>query len=147
MVLTLKRWKSRSSPGIKAGALRGLKPIHMSGLPHWGTSPRSKGRHWPFLCFWDCFGSPTPHLGHLVSRGGAARQPFQFAEMDKQEASGLPCAALKFGDAGWSSPVARQAHNLKVVGSNPTPATNTSQSIQRLSESSLRGALCVSGPL
>ena len=28
-----------------------------------------------------------------------------------------------FFDAGWSSPVARQAHNLKVVGSNPTPAT------------------------
>ena len=27
------------------------------------------------------------------------------------------------GAAGWSSPVARQAHNLKVVGSNPTPAT------------------------
>src|ERR1700755_424152 len=27
-------------------------------------------------------------------------------------------------DAGWSSPVARQAHNLKVVGSNPAPATN-----------------------
>ena len=24
--------------------------------------------------------------------------------------------------AGWSSPVARQAHNLKVVGSNPAPA-------------------------
>ena len=29
-------------------------------------------------------------------------------------------------DAGWSSPVARQAHNLKVVGSNPTPATKPS---------------------
>ena len=29
------------------------------------------------------------------------------------------------GDAGWSSPVARQAHNLKVVGSNPAPATNS----------------------
>ena len=27
-------------------------------------------------------------------------------------------------DAGWSSPVARQAHNLKVTGSNPVPATN-----------------------
>ncbi len=26
--------------------------------------------------------------------------------------------------AGWSSPVARQAHNLKVLGSNPSPATN-----------------------
>ena len=27
-------------------------------------------------------------------------------------------------NAGWSSPVARWAHNPKVVGSNPTPATN-----------------------
>ncbi len=27
-------------------------------------------------------------------------------------------------DAGWSSPVARQAHNLKVTGSNPVPATS-----------------------
>src|SRR5579859_729830 len=27
--------------------------------------------------------------------------------------------------AGWSSPVARQAHNLKVIGSNPIPATNS----------------------
>ncbi len=35
--------------------------------------------------------------------------------------SGQTCP---LGDAGWSSPVARQAHNLKVVGSNPTPATN-----------------------
>ncbi len=26
-------------------------------------------------------------------------------------------------DAGWSSPVARQAHNLEVAGSNPAPAT------------------------
>ena len=29
-------------------------------------------------------------------------------------------------DAGWSSPVARQAHNLKVTGSNPVPATKIS---------------------
>lgn len=29
--------------------------------------------------------------------------------------------------AGWSSPVARQAHNLKVTGSNPVPATNTTE--------------------
>ena len=26
-------------------------------------------------------------------------------------------------DAGWSSMVARRAHNPKVVGSNPAPAT------------------------
>lgn len=34
--------------------------------------------------------------------------------------------------AGWSSPVARQAHNLKVVGSNPTPATNNLKQYQYL---------------
>jgi hypothetical protein len=28
--------------------------------------------------------------------------------------------------AGWSSPVARQAHNLKAAGSNPAPATKLS---------------------
>ena len=33
-------------------------------------------------------------------------------------------------NAGWSSPVARQAHNLKVVGSNPTPATNKTHHIK-----------------
>jgi hypothetical protein len=32
---------------------------------------------------------------------------------------------FEFGiDAGWSSLVARRAHNPKVVGSNPAPATN-----------------------
>ncbi|CEK24873.1 conserved protein of unknown function [Xenorhabdus nematophila AN6/1] len=30
-------------------------------------------------------------------------------------------------DAGWSSLVARRAHNPKVVGSNPAPATNSIQ--------------------
>jgi hypothetical protein len=32
------------------------------------------------------------------------------------------CGRASTFDAGWSSPVARQAHNLKVVGSNPAPA-------------------------
>ena len=40
--------------------------------------------------------------------------------------------------AGWSSPVARQAHNLKVVGSNPTPAPKTPKSPTAKS----RGAFC-----
>jgi uncharacterized protein len=34
---------------------------------------------------------------------------------------------IKSLDAGWSSPVARQAHNLKAAGSNPAPATNDGQ--------------------
>ena len=83
MVLVLKHWKSRSPPGIAAGAKR-ENPFIMS------------------------FKKPLPARpsgGFLVSGGDASPE-------------------VNHITAGWSSPVARQAHNLKVVGSNPTPATN-----------------------
>ncbi len=35
----------------------------------------------------------------------------------------LEDAVFRAFDAGWSSPVAREAHNLEVTGSNPVPAT------------------------
>ena len=68
--------------------------------------------------------------------------------------SGGPFAALfafaaafcgrTHGDAGWSSPVARQAHNLKVVGSNPTPATTeTPHRPQKTPRCFQRGCSCV----
>ena len=74
MVLSLKRWKSRSSPGIVAGAQTTRikqEPIHKR--------------------------LPAPTKGDQRPPPGTV--------------------------AGWSSPVARQAHNLKVTGSNPVPAT------------------------
>ncbi len=40
--------------------------------------------------------------------------------------------------AGWSSPVARQAHNLKAAGSNPAPATK----IKPLKALRFRGLCC-----
>ena len=39
--------------------------------------------------------------------------------------------ATKPGAAGWSSPVARQAHNLKVTGSNPVPASTTKKGARK----------------
>src|SRR5947209_9318044 len=81
MVLLLKQWKSRSSPGFETGASK----------------------------------NPFPML--------------------KMPLSSYLAAAFLFGvtgDAGWSSPVARQAHNLKVAGSNPAPATNNSAAFGRL---------------
>jgi hypothetical protein len=36
------------------------------------------------------------------------------------------CCGCYYQGAGWSSPVARWAHNPKVAGSNPAPATNRS---------------------
>ena len=88
MVLTLKRWKSRASPGITAGG-HGKNPFTCQGL--FGLEKRA--RCGPFFIFGIASAVPRPTWG-------------------------------KHGDAGWSSPVARQAHNLKVAGSNPAPATN-----------------------
>jgi hypothetical protein len=53
-------------------------------------------------------------------RGGLSKQR-RNCYMNGREAN--PRFLLYYFGAGWSSPVARQAHNLKVVGSNPTPAT------------------------
>ena len=56
----------------------------------------------------------------------------------------MPCCSILFlttwnpkrikslSAAGWSSPVARQAHNLKVGGSNPPPATINKKQPSRL---------------
>ena len=44
--------------------------------------------------------------------------------IDTQKAIGSASTVGSIG-AGWSSPVARQAHNLKVGGSNPSPASNS----------------------
>ena len=41
----------------------------------------------------------------------------------RTQAAGYKGGQKPSPSAGWSSPVARQAHNLKVAGSNPAPAT------------------------
>ena len=56
----------------------------------------------------------------------AAACPLGWRRRSCLQDSRLLAAVARFG-AGWSSPVARQAHNLKVVGSNPTPATNDTE--------------------
>jgi hypothetical protein len=91
MVLSLKRWKSRSSPGIEAGA-RARKRTH-------SLVGRLAAIH-------------ARHAATRIKR--AATRPGY---------TSVPRSGSALGDAGWSSPVARQAHNLKVTGSNPVPAT------------------------
>src|SRR3954454_1140802 len=50
--------------------------------------------------------------------------------------------AVQTNTAGWSSPVARQAHNLKAAGSNPAPATNF---VERPVRPCLAGVLLCAG--
>src|SRR5579862_4179034 len=58
-----------------------------------------------------------------------SRSPPGLARIRKKQPHSLlspPASAFLSSDtAGWSSPVARQAHNLKVRGSNPLPATKS----------------------
>jgi hypothetical protein len=66
--------------------------------------------------------APMPGL-HQVARacGPGMVLTAVLARNDLAEAPGTRKVA--FTDAGWSSSVARWAHNPEVVGSNPTPAT------------------------
>ena len=55
----------------------------------------------------------------------SARPPHPFSHSQRRPGTARHDKARRRPrtDAGWSSPVARQAHNLKVAGSNPAPAT------------------------
>ena len=86
MVLCLKTWESRSSPGLQSAELSSTQ-----------CKIKTAAVHWP----------PFAFLAH----GDYMRRTV---------------------DAGWSSPVARQAHNLKVTGSNPVPATKFLNDINAL---------------
>ena len=56
--------------------------------------------------------------------GGIGRRPGLKIPWEKSRAGSIPVSGTFTIDiAGWSSSVAHRAHNPKVVGSNPAPAT------------------------
>src|SRR3954451_9962179 len=72
-------------------------------------------------------GSPPGPTGAPDTRGRRQATVTEARRHDhtrRTDAPREPQAGDRGEDAGWSSPVARQAHNLKVAGSNPAPATN-----------------------
>jgi hypothetical protein len=118
MVLCLKTWESRSSPGLP-------RTIPPKGQP----GPSNQADH----------SDPThpPTTGALRPSPLASRPPHNPGPRQRRAPDpikrGTPPGTAKYKnrqiqqqthDAGWSSPVARQAHNLKAAGSNPAPATN-----------------------
>src|SRR3954454_20982601 len=103
MVLLPKQWKSRSSPGFAGGVEQNPFAMFSKPLP---------GNRAAALSFWR--GVEQPAAVPLCGTG------------TKGARGGLVAASQNAVGAGWSSPVARQAHNLKVAGSNPAPATNPS---------------------
>ena len=75
-------------------------------------------------------------LNDLNAKYHSISKPSEYNKKTRSRQTGTPVA-------GWSSPVARQAHNLKVTGSNPVPATKSAIYIYYL-HSAPRGAFCVS---
>ena len=79
---------------------------------------------------WTGGGGPVPSLGSAIKpkrrcvdrvAGSSDTTLVQAPRRGARLVEFGPCAA---SIVGWSSPVARQAHNLEVAGSNPAPATN-----------------------
>ena len=134
MVLLLKQWKSRSSPGFAGGVISGTHSQFMK-RPLLGF-PRRR----PFLII------PGQDLRSCKLRK-AKRPPGPRVAREDSQAGGCQRRRLRqnVGVAGWSSPVARQAHNLKVVGSNPTPATNHFNDLHAASPAP-RNAVSAQGP-
>ena len=113
------------------------RPAPMRNAP--GTSgetmPRKRSDRNPPAKRLPVAGTARHNRVHKPAKAGirAPRSPFRGHEQASCLSSELPRSppgrriiwlGRKLGDAGWSSPVARQAHNLKVIGSNPIPATN-----------------------
>ncbi len=114
MVLRLKTRESRSLPGL----LNATKIIYL--FSHLRLKPNAKA----------ALKALYPILRNST-RGGAApptRRRQKPSRTGKTKQPGA-CAAVAHVNAGWSSPVARQAHNLKAAGSNPAPATRHNTTI------------------
>ena len=63
----------------------------------------------------------TVNLLQIASVVRIHRHPFIFLSIRQNTYNSYEVRI--YNDAGWSSLEARRAHNPKVVGSNPTPAT------------------------
>ncbi len=110
-----------------SNGIHSTRAVIAARAPDPRSIPRANGPGVGWTTWWLWRGDRTrshPELGrenpqrpwYCVSRRGRVgrRQVFQ------------PTQTNHTTPAGWSSPVARQAHNLKVIGSNPIPATISS---------------------
>ena len=120
MVLQVHLWESRSSPGS-------LKIDGNAGRPKSNIGSWTKTRNrMPKQTFISNMQTNIPTvLPYILNTKSTmlirldARQ-----HMRPKKTTGPTKPMLIATNAGWSSPVARQAHNLKVVSSNLAPATN-----------------------
>jgi hypothetical protein len=123
MVLCLKTWESRSLPGLQSMISFHVPPrgaFFLFGFILFLVSKRSLMLKTAFLlCLY------IPIINILCTSKIYSAVPYEkLRAIEIFPKLGSRCAATLYSFiAGWSSPVARQAHNLKVVSSNLAPAT------------------------
>lgn len=130
MVLRLKTRESRSLPGLpsaRSSHIRikrsGWRLIFSLRLYDACRCPKT-ARHFWATCIRPAKRDPGPR-----------ERPFRLVALESGKRK-----LTSMVDAGWSSPVARQAHNLKVTGSNPVPATKYKNGPPRAGRFGIRGA-------
>src|SRR3954452_7493900 len=113
-----------ATPSHKDGTARSTKP-RLTPMRYTLHSPKDPAG-WPGGHRKVDTPDPIPNsaVKHLSAHGTVAQAT------GESVAAGPPSRILNLHPshtttttAGWSSPVARQAHNLKVTGSNPVPAS------------------------
>jgi hypothetical protein len=136
MVLRLKAWESRSPPGPPSREKSPQKTQATRTSRTYGNaaSPGTGARAAPAK-------PPAKPPAEPNARTSSQRQSPQQKPQTRGRANKAPKPTPL--PAGWSSPVARQAHNLKVAGSNPAPATKLLYNTRWLS-AALRGGVCMS---
>src|SRR6185437_15340192 len=83
-----------------------------------GSRRRASGsKRRPYLSLPAISASAKQEVQSVMGVGATVRRRNK-ALLDGRPATDIMTAH----DAGWSSPVAREAHNLEVAGSNPVPA-------------------------
>jgi hypothetical protein len=140
MVLRLKTRESRSLPGLlkarntkSSARSRNASDKRQQKLSSLQSPAQPNNRaalKRPF-----CFGKIKPDKTNGIWFGQMHGRDKSFGLARIRHSAKAECR----DNAGWSSPVARQAHNLKAAGSNPAPATTeTCKSAQasRFTESS-----------
>jgi hypothetical protein len=107
--------------GTVVAKVAGLPPRKSSPLP----APTIPSVCWQVACLNQRVLCGSASLG-LPKQETLARLSTQAEMMIEYRGCHLGMArisSMPLRDAGWSSPVAREAHNLEVTGSNPVPAT------------------------
>ena len=112
MVLHLKVWESRSPPGLQNTAQKIIVPLYLPlPGPVFLKCPSGAGE------------AAASRVLRQIMEGGIEQPARRDESRGKTNNRYRAKVRGSIIDAGWSSPVARQAHNLKVAGSNPAPAT------------------------